>query len=79
MPLNQQVTSSDNSQSSKYSRITDKAFACVNEHLKILISQMLNSADKKLFDLAQQAPSDEEQMKFMDCTRIFQTEKNDIF
>jgi len=76
--LNQQVSSSDNNQSSKYSRIADKAFSCVNEHLMILISQMLNSADKKLFDLAQQATSDEEQMKFMDCTRIFQTEKNDI-
>jgi hypothetical protein len=78
MPLNQAVTSSDNNQSSKYSRIADKAFSCVNEHLMILISQMLNSTDKKLFDLAEQATSDEEQMKFMDCTRIFQTEKNDI-
>ncbi len=78
MPLNQHVTSSDNSPSSKYSRIADKAFSCVNEHLMILISQMLNSADKKLFDLAQKAATDEEQMKFMDCTRIFQTEKNDI-
>ncbi len=78
MPLNQAVTSSDNNQSSKYSRIADKAFSCVNEHLMILISQMLNSADKKLFDLAELATSDEEQMKFMDCTRIFQTEKNDI-
>ena len=75
MPLNQAVTSSDNKQ---YSKIADKAFSCVNEHLMILISQMLNSADKKLFDLAEQATSDEEQMKFMDCTRIFQTEKNDI-
>ena len=78
MTLNQQVTSSDGNQSSKYSRIADQAFSCVNEHLKILINQMLNSADKKLFDLAEKAKSDEEQMKFMDCTRIFQTEKNDI-
>ena len=78
MPLNQQVISSDNSRSSKYSGIADKAFSCVNEHLMILISQMLNCADKKLFDLAQKATTDEEQMKFMDCTRIFQTEKNDI-
>ncbi len=78
MTLNQQVTSSDSDQSSKYSRIADQAFSCVNEHLKVLINQMVNSADKKLFDLAEKAKSDEEQMKFMDCTRIFQTEKNDI-
>ena len=77
MTLNQQVTS-ERKQSSKYSRIADQAFSCVNEHLKILINQMVNSADKKLFDLAEQARSDEEQMKFMDCTRIFQTERNDI-
>ena len=78
MTLNQQVTSSDSDQTSKYSRIADQAFSCVNEHLKVLINQMVNSADKKLFDLAEKAKSDEEQMKFMDCTRIFQTEKNDI-
>jgi hypothetical protein len=78
MTLNQQVTSSDSDQSSKYSRIADQAFSCVNEHLKVLINQMVNSADKKLFDLAEKAKSDEEQMKYMDCTRIFQTEKNDI-
>ena len=78
MTLNQQVTSSDSDQTSKYSRIADQAFSCVNEHLKMLINQMVNSADKKLFDLAERAKSDEEQMKFMDCTRIFQTEKNDI-
>jgi hypothetical protein len=77
MTLNQQVTSERNP-SSKYSRIADQAFSCVNEHLKILINQMVSSADKKLFDLAEKAKSDEEQMKFMDCTRIFQTEKNDI-
>jgi hypothetical protein len=78
MTLNQQVTSSDSDQSAKYSTIADQAFSCVNEHLKVLIYQMVNSADNKLFDLAEKAKSDEEQMKFMDCTRIFQTEKNDI-
>ncbi len=72
MALNQQVTSS------KYSKVADKVLSCVNEHLMILINQMLNSADKKLFDLAETATSDEERMKFMDCTRIFHTEKNDI-
>ncbi|MBN4063411.1 DUF1631 family protein [Cardiobacterium sp. AH-315-I02] len=78
MATNQHIISSGNNQSSKYSKIVDKIFSCVNEHLMILINQMLNSADKKLFDLAEQATSNEDQMKFMDCTRIFRTDKNDI-
>ena len=79
MALNQiALSSSGSNQSSIYTGIADKAFSCVNEHLTILIAQMLNSADNKLFDLSQQAKSDEERMKFMDCTRIFCTEKNDI-
>ncbi|VAW51737.1 hypothetical protein MNBD_GAMMA05-50 [hydrothermal vent metagenome] len=77
MPANQQAQP-QNMDSTKYSKIVDKVFSCVNDHLMILISQMLNSADNKLFDLAEQATSDEEQMKYMDCTRIFRTEKNDI-
>ncbi len=44
----------------------------------VLINQMLSSADKKLFDLAEKAISNEDQMRFMDCTRIFRTDKNDI-
>ncbi len=78
MALNQHITSSDSNQSSKYSKIADKVLSCANEHLMILINQMVSSADKKLFDLAEKATSNEDQMKFMDCTRIFRTDKNDI-
>ena len=35
-------------------------------------------ADENLFDQAEKARSDEERMKYMDCTKIFRTEKNDI-
>jgi hypothetical protein len=61
-----------------YTKVIDKVLTCVNDHLLILINQMLNSADHKLFDQAEKAKSDEEQMKYMDCTRIFRTERNDI-
>ncbi len=77
MGLNQD-TSVQNNESLKYSKIIDKVFTSVNDHLMILINQMLNSADNMLFDLAEKAATDEEQMKYMDCTRIFRTEKNDI-
>jgi len=77
MPATQQAQTL-NMESTKYSKIVDKVFSCTNDHLMILINQMINSADNKLFDLAEKATSDEEQMKYMDCTRIFRTEKNDI-
>ena len=77
MPSNLQVQT-PNKESANYLKIVDKLYSCVNDHLMILIKQMLNSADNKLFDLAQKASSDEERMKYMDCTRIFRTEKNDI-
>ncbi len=78
MNSSQQVAAQTDSESDKYSKIIGKVFTCTNEHLITLITQMLNSADHKLFDLAEKANSDEEQMKYMDCTRIFRTERNDI-
>ncbi len=78
MNTSQQVTAQTDSESDKYSTIIEKVFTCTNEHLITLITQMLNSADHKLFDLAEKASNDEEQMKYMDCTRIFRTERNDI-
>jgi len=78
MNSSQQVTARTDSESDKYSKIIEKVFNCTNQHLITLINQMLNSADHKLFDLAEKASSDEERMKYMDCTRIFRTEKNDI-
>ena len=84
MELNQESTSqqtfslSDTESSKKYSKVIDKVFNCVNDHLLVLMNQMLNTADEKLFDQAEKARSDEERMKYMDCTKIFRTEKNDI-
>ena len=78
MNANRQAAAKLDIESDKYSRIIEKVFTCTNEHLMTLITQMLNSADHKLFDLAEKASSDEEQMKYMDCTRIFRTERNDI-
>jgi len=78
MELNRQVAAQYDNEADKYSKIIGKVFTCTNNHLITLINQMLNSADHKLFDLAEKATSDEEQMKYMDCTRIFRTERNDI-
>lgn len=62
----------------KYKNVIDKVFHCVNDHMLILMNQMLTTADNKLFDQADKATNDDDRMKFMDCTRIFRTERNDI-
>lgn len=78
MVLNQQAATPVDDKSNNHSALIEKIFTCTNEHLMVLIRQMLNTADHTLFDLSEKASSDEEQMKYMDCTRIFRTEKNDI-
>ncbi len=78
MELNQQSSAQYEKKSDDHSVLIDKIFTCTNDHLMLLIKQMLSTADNKLFDLAEKSTSDEEQMKYMDCTRIFRTEKNDI-
>jgi len=78
MGLNHDTSTQTRTSDLNYKKIIDKVHNCVNEHLLILMNQMLTSADDKLFDQAEKAKSDEERMKFMDCTKIFRTERNDI-
>ncbi|HEB81701.1 MAG TPA: DUF1631 family protein [Gammaproteobacteria bacterium] len=67
-----------NKKTPNYAIVFNAVFTCVNDHMLTLMNHMLSTADKKLFDLAEKAENNEEQMRYMDCTRIFQTEKNDI-
>lgn len=83
MELNQNFSTQTNGKSAsnsanKYNKIIEKVHNCANDHLMVLMHQMLGSADDILFDHSEKARSDEERMKFMDCTRIFRTERNDI-
>ena len=78
MELDQGTSTQDSNSPVNYSKILDKVFDCVNDHLLVLMNQLLASADEKLFDQAEKAKNDEERMKFMDCTKIFRTERNDI-
>ncbi len=69
------ITSGD---SSKYPMLIDKIFNCVNDHLLILMNQMIITADGKLNEKAEKASTEEERVQFMDCTQLFRTERNDI-
>lgn len=76
--ISQDTTNADGSSPDRYKNVIEKVINCVNDHMLVLMHQMLTSADDKLFDQAEKAENDEERMKFMDCTKIFRTERNDI-
>lgn len=67
-----------NNQDSNYTKIIDKIFNCVNDHLLMLMNQMLNSADKKLIEKAEEADCETERAKYINCTQVFKTKSNDI-
>ena len=75
-PHNSNAITSSNS--SKYPKLIDKIFNCLNNHLLKLMNQMIITADGKLNEKAEKAKTEEERMKFMDCTQVFRTERNDI-
>lgn len=68
----------NNNQDSNYTRIIDNIFNCVNDHLLMLMNQMLNSADKKLIEKAEATDCETERAKFINCTQVFKTKSNDI-
>ena len=83
MDLNQNICSPNNnivvnSGTDNYSNIIDKILNCANENLMMLMNQMLSSADKKLVAQADKSASDEDREKYLSCTQLFQTERNDI-
>jgi len=58
--------------------VIEEVVACVNQHLDTLMKEMVSKANDRLFDEAEKAESEAERMKYMDCTHIFRTQKNDI-
>jgi len=64
--------------SGKYKNVIDKVHHCVNDHLLMLMNQMLSSADSKLVEQADKTKSEKERQQYMDCTRIFRSERNEI-
>ena len=78
MGLNKNIQLQTNINTDKYAKVVEDIFVCINDHLSILMNEMMSSADELFFDKAEKASSNEDQMKYMDCTRIFRTEKNDI-
>lgn len=61
-----------------YARLTEELYTCLNEHLMILMNQMLNTAGDKLFNLSEKAGSNEKQMIYLDTIRLLKNERSII-
>jgi len=72
------IDAANYNQDSNYTKIVDNIFNCVNDHLLMLMNQMLNSADKKLIEKADATDCETERSKFINCTQVFKNKSNDI-
>ncbi len=61
-----------------YTRLTEELYTCLNEHLMILMNQMLNTAGDRLFNLSENAESNEKQMIYLDTIRLLKNERSII-
>lgn len=61
-----------------YSSLVDKLYSCLNEHLMILMNQMLKTAGDRLFRLSEKAGSNERQMDYLDAIRLLNRESDTI-
>ena len=79
MELKQNTQPQNNNVSTNnYTNVIDAIVDCANDHLLMLMHQMLSSADKKLIEKADKTSSETERAKFMNCTQVFRTERNGI-
>ncbi len=62
----------------KYSRLVEAIYTSLNEHLMILMNQMLKTAGDKLFDLSEKAESNEQQMLYLDTIRLINDQRSTI-
>jgi len=58
--------------------LTEGLYTCLNEHLMILMNQMLNTAGDRLFNLSEKAVSNEKQMIYLDMIRLIKGERTTI-
>jgi len=61
-----------------YTGLTEGLYTCLNEHLMILMNQMLNTAGDRLFNLSEKAESNEKQMVYLDMIRLVNKERTTI-
>lgn len=76
--INLSESATENTEVNRHDTIINRIFDCVNEHLHILMSHMLSSADEKLKEKAKEEESDLDKRKYTDCASIFCNQKSAI-
>jgi Protein of unknown function (DUF1631) len=71
-------SSSSNKNNTQLKRLAEKIEDCLNEELSELIGHMFNGADDMLFQLAENADSNEEQTQHFDTMRMLRTERTNV-
>jgi len=71
-------SSSSNKNISQLKQLTDKIEDCLNDELSELIGHMFNGADDMLFQLAENADSNEDQTQYFDTMRMLRTERTPV-
>jgi len=71
-------SNSSNKNDTQLKRLADKIEDCLNEELSELVGHMFNGADDMLFQLAENADSNEEQTQYFDTMRMLRTERTSV-
>ena len=71
-------SNSSNKNDTQLKRLADKIEDCLNEELSELVGHMFNGADDMLFQLAENADSNEEQTQYFDTMRMLRTERTNV-
>jgi len=66
------------SEDTQYKALMANIRICLNDKLSELLERMLNSADDTLFQLAETATSNEDQVQYFDTMRVLRTERKNI-
>ncbi len=62
----------------KHAQLVENIYTCLNEHLLILMNQMLNTAGDTLFNLSEKASSNEKQMLYLDTIQLINANRSNI-
>ena len=71
-------SSSSNKNNTQLKLLTEQIENCLSEELSELIGHMFNGADDMLFQLAENADSNEDQTQHFDTMRMLRTERNNV-
>ncbi len=72
------INSASRSNNELYRTLLEHITLCLNEELSSMIGQVFDGADDMLFQLAENADSNEDQSSYFDTMRMLRIERNQV-